>query len=67
MNTEKQSIRERALRKVKYIIAREGTDNGQRLQPWYLKAIEDEIRQQDKISDITMLASAANAKVRVRA
>ena len=39
-----QSVRKRAETKVRRIIAREGTDNDVRLQPWYIEAIEEEIR-----------------------
>lgn len=54
-----QSVYDRATRKIQRIIAREGTADGQRLQPWYLAEIEDEIRQSDRFSALTMLANQA--------
>ncbi|MCH4240182.1 MAG: hypothetical protein LKF71_07940 [Oscillospiraceae bacterium] len=52
-----QSVYDRAAKKIQRIIAREGAADGQRLQPWYLAEIEDEIRQADKVSALTMLAN----------
>ena len=57
MTTYEKSVYDRAAKKIQRIIAREGTADGQRLQPWYLAAIEDEIRQEDKISALTVLAN----------
>ena len=47
MTAYDESVRKRAETKVRRIIAREGTDNDVRLQPWYIEAIEEEIRIQD--------------------
>lgn len=58
-----QSVYYRATRKIQRIIAREGTADGQRLQPWYLEAIEDEIRQADKISALTVLANQSEPEL----
>lgn len=44
-----QSVRKRAETKVRRIIAREGTDNDVRLQPWYIESIEEEIKRQDAV------------------
>lgn len=58
-----QSVYDRATRKIQRIIAREGTADGQRLQPWYLAEIEDEIRQADKISALTVLANQSDPEL----
>lgn len=57
MTTYEKNVHDRAAKKIQRIIAREGTADGQRLQPWYLAEIEDEIRQEDKISALTVLAN----------
>ncbi len=58
-----QSVRERAEAKVRRIIAREGTADGARLQPWYIEAIEDEIRIQDAACVYTQAGSFAGIKL----
>lgn len=58
-----QSVYDRATRKIQRIISREGTADGQRLQPWYLAEIEDEIRQADKISALTVLANQSEPEL----
>lgn len=58
-----QSVYDRATRKIQRIIGREGTADGQRLQPWYLAEIEDEIRQADKLSALTVLANQSEPEL----
>lgn len=54
MTAYDESVRERAEAKLRRIIAREGTADGTRLQPWYIESIEEEIRRQDAVCAHTL-------------
>lgn len=57
MTTYEQSVYDRACKKIQRIIFRKGTADGQRLQPWYLEQIEEEIRMSDRASALALLES----------
>lgn len=63
MTAYDESVRERAKAKVRRIIVREGTADGERLQPWYIEAIEEEIRIQDAACVYTQAGAFAGMKV----
>lgn len=63
MTAYDESVRERAKAKVRRIIVREGTADGERLQPWYIEAIEKEIRRQDAVCVYTQAGAFAGMKV----
>lgn len=67
MTDYEQYVHDRAADKIRRIIAREGTADGQRLQPWYLEQIEDEIREADNVSALTILKNQSEAEMNVDA